>query len=142
VSTREAIAVSPGDLSARTRAEARLVVGVARLLALVPPRHLRTLLSTVRRGARPASYAEAAAARDSAVAVSVICAGDGCLPRSIASALLCRVHGTWPTWRVGARTAPFVAHAWVEAEGRPVREELAVEAFAPLVTIPPCRERA
>ena len=45
------------------------------------------------------------------------------MPRSIATALLCRMSGTWPTWRVGVRTvAPFSAHAWVEAEGKPVDE--------------------
>ena len=71
------------------------------------------------RGARPATYEQAKAARDTIVAVSLICgAREGCLPRSLATVLLCRLHGSWPAWCVGARRLPpFAAHAWVEADG-------------------------
>ena len=73
----------------------------------------------LRRGARPATYEQAKAARDTVVAVSLTCAArEGCLPRSLATVLLCRLHGSWPAWCVGARRLPpFAAHAWVEAEG-------------------------
>ncbi|MGH3865060.1 MAG: lasso peptide biosynthesis B2 protein [Pseudonocardiaceae bacterium] len=36
--------------------------------------------------------------------------------------LLCRLWGTRVTWRVGFRSPPPQAHAWVEAGGEPVRE--------------------
>lgn len=71
------------------------------------------------------------------VAVSLLCAGDGCLPRSLATALLCRLRGTWPTWCAGARTAPFAAHAWVEVAGEPVGEPHPAGYYRALVTVPP-----
>ncbi|TVL90274.1 lasso peptide biosynthesis B2 protein [Streptomyces sp. SAJ15] len=61
-------------------------------------------------------------ARHAVVAVSVTCAGQGCLQRSVATALLCRLAGTWPDWCTGIRTNPFLAHAWVEGDGEPVGE--------------------
>ncbi|SHF62227.1 lasso peptide biosynthesis B2 protein [Streptoalloteichus hindustanus] len=119
------------------RAAARVVVAVAVAMAHLPPRRIRQILSVARIGAVPASYEQARAARSAAIAVSVTCAGKGCLPRSIATALLCRLRGCWPTWRVGARTSPFGAHAWVEAEGRAVDEGENVLAFRPVMTIEP-----
>lgn len=114
---------------------ATTAVVIARLLARLPPRHLATVLRVVSRGAAPSGYAEAARARAAVITVSLFCAGEGCLPRAIATALVCRAHGTWPTWRVGVRTAPFAAHAWVEAEGRPVDEPRGTERFRVLMTV-------
>ncbi|MGH3821226.1 MAG: lasso peptide biosynthesis B2 protein [Pseudonocardiaceae bacterium] len=85
----------------------------------------------------PDCTAAAAAARQAVVAVSVRCAGHGCLPRSIATALLCRAHGAWPTWHTGVRTLPFAAHAWIEAEGRPVDEPHTTTQMRPLITVAP-----
>ncbi|MFD7256575.1 lasso peptide biosynthesis B2 protein [Streptomyces sp. NPDC059874] len=101
---------------------ARCAVGAAHLLAKVPPRRLRRVLEVVSRGSRPATASQALDARSSVVSVSAWCAGQGCLERSIATVLLCRLHGAWPDWCTGVRTQPFRAHAWVEAEGRPVGE--------------------
>lgn len=121
-------------LPLRQRLRPLAAVGAARLLAHLPPRRLCALLHLLARKARPATYDEALAARSRVVAVSLLCAGDGCLPRSIATALLCRSHGSWPTWRSGVRTNPFYAHAWVEAEGRPVGEPRA-RSFTPILTV-------
>src|ERR1700693_5323603 len=106
--------------SFRRRAAARICVTVAMLLAALPPRWIKTILAMVRLGGRPATLREAHAARQIIVAISRVCAGESCLPRSIATALFCRLTGTWPTWCVGARSDPFEAHAWVEAEGNAV----------------------
>jgi len=56
--------------------------------------------------------------------VSTWCCGrNACLPRTIATAILCRSAGHWPTWCTGVLAAPpFSAHAWIEAEGRTVDE--------------------
>ncbi|MGW4162864.1 lasso peptide biosynthesis B2 protein [Streptomyces sp. NPDC004788] len=118
--------------------EARLTVGVARLLARRSPRRMRAVLGAVSRGARPARYEEARAARDAVTAVSMRCAApEGCLPRSLATALLCRLHGRWPTWCVGVRRLPpFAAHAWVEAEGVPVGEDHPPDYFRTFFTVP------
>ncbi|QFQ99629.1 lasso peptide biosynthesis B2 protein [Streptomyces phaeolivaceus] len=114
-----------------------LAVGAAHLIGRLSPQRIRRVLTACSRGGRPATYAEAARARAEIVAVSVRCAGQGCLPRSIATALLCRARGAWPTWRTGMRTVPTVAHAWVEAEGRPVDELPLTPGIPPIMTIGP-----
>jgi hypothetical protein len=104
----------------RRRIAAHAAVCAARLLAHLPPRRLRAVLHIARRGAAPASYALALQARQDVTAVGTLCAGRYCLHRSLATALLCRIGGTWPTWPTwctGVRTSPFAAHAWVEAQG-------------------------
>ncbi|MBO2459959.1 lasso peptide biosynthesis B2 protein [Actinomadura violacea] len=130
------VALEPSvRLTPRRRAGARAAVGAARLIAKLPPRRLRRVLSALRRGARPASGEEALAARQAVVTVSVQCAGQGCLQRSIATVLLCRAGGTWPDWCTGVRTEPFRAHAWVEADGEPVGERAEVLAFAKTMVV-------
>jgi Transglutaminase-like superfamily len=114
-----------------------VAVGTAHLIGRLPPRRIRRVMTWCAHCTRAATYAEAAAARQAVVAVSVRCAGHGCVPRSIATALLCRAHGTWPTWRTGVRTQPFIAHAWVEAEDRPVNEPHTTAQMHPLITIAP-----
>ncbi|MEV0243171.1 lasso peptide biosynthesis B2 protein [Streptomyces sp. NPDC050674] len=114
-----------------------LAVGVARLLAKVRPARLRTVLEFARRGAAPATAAQALRAREEVVSVSLRCAGQGCLQRSIATALLCRMRGAWPTWCTGVRTHPFAAHAWVEAEEQLVGEGHPKGHFKTLMSIPP-----
>lgn len=108
----------------RSRLAARLAVLVARSLRNKPPKKIQSVLRRISRGARPASYDEALEARELVVGTSLLCTGpEGCLPRSIATVVLCRLRGTVPTWCAGVRvTPPFGAHAWVEAEGRDVGE--------------------
>ncbi|MER6006474.1 lasso peptide biosynthesis B2 protein [Nonomuraea angiospora] len=106
----------------RRRPPALAAVAAAHLIARLPPARIRAALTFARRGAAPASAEQARAARDAVVAVSLSCAGEGCLPRSIAAALLCRLRGCWPTWCAGIRVHPFGAHAWIEADGQPVDE--------------------
>lgn len=118
---------------------ARATIVLAWALAKLPPRRIRTVLHLARKGARPTTYEEAAQARDQIVALSTSCAGEGCLQRSLATALLCRLHGTWPTWRTGVRTQPFGAHAWVEAAGQPVAEPPSTADYRPILTIGPLR---
>lgn len=117
-----------------------LAVGVARLLAKVRPARLRSVLEFARRGAAPATAAQALRAREEVVSVSLRCAGQGCLQRSIATALLCRMRGAWPTWCTGVRTHPFAAHAWVEAEQQLVGEGHPKGHFKTLMSIPPLSE--
>nr|WP_206439090.1 lasso peptide biosynthesis B2 protein [Streptomyces scabichelini] len=119
-----------------TRLTAHTAVIAARLLARLPPRRIRAVLALVRRGARPARYDEALRARGEVTAVSTLCAGRYCLQRSLATALLCRMRGHWPTWCSGVRTAPFGAHAWVEAGGKPVGEPADTATYRPMITVP------
>ena len=134
----EAVSHRPGSVSLPRRLQAYAVIGVARVLATRSPRRIRAVLGVLRRGARPATYEQAKAARDVVVAVSLTCAArEGCLPRSLATALLCRLHGSWPAWCVGARRLPpFAAHAWVEAEGVMVDEDYPPDYFRPLLRVP------
>ncbi|TJZ49582.1 lasso peptide biosynthesis B2 protein [Streptomyces piniterrae] len=116
-----------------------VAVGIARLLAKAKPARLRTVLEFARRGAAPATADQTLAAREAVVSVSLRCAGQGCLQRSIATALLCRTRGVWPTWCTGVRTHPFAAHAWVEVDGRPIGEPHPKGHFKPLISIHPLR---
>jgi Transglutaminase-like superfamily len=119
----------------RRRMAARSAVGAARLLIRLSPFRLRRVLGLLSRGARYASAEQALAARQAVVSVSVRCAGQGCLQRSVATALLCRLGGTWPDWCTGVRTDPFRAHAWVEVDGVPVGEGQDVPFFRPVMTV-------
>ena len=57
--------------------------------------------------------------------------------KSLATVLLCRWRGAWPTWCVGVRRLPpFGAHAWVEAEGVAVGEDYPPDYFRTLFTVP------
>jgi Transglutaminase-like superfamily len=113
----------------------RCAVGVARLLVLLPPARLQRVLHAISRGASPVGYADALRARQSAVAVSVRCAGLGCLQRSVATVLLCRARGRWADWCTGFRVEPFAAHAWVEVDGRPVGEPHDMSTFRTVLTV-------
>ncbi|MEV5887219.1 lasso peptide biosynthesis B2 protein [Streptomyces sp. NPDC052020] len=121
----------------RRRIPALAAVLAALLLARLPPRRIRLVLTLLRRGAAPAAYDQALAARQDVTATSTLCAGRYCLQRSLATALLCRLRGIWPTWCTGVRTPPFTAHAWVEADGRPVGEPADTPTYRRIVTVPP-----
>ncbi|MFP8964475.1 lasso peptide biosynthesis B2 protein [Streptomyces nanhaiensis] len=131
MSTPEAVPYDPRSVPLAHRLAARAAVGCAHLLAVLPPGRIRAVLELLRRGARPATEAEAARARETVLAVSLACGGQrGCLPRSLATVLLCRMRGRWPVWCVGVRTSPpFAAHAWVEAEGVLVGEGCPADYF-------------
>ncbi|MCM3883617.1 lasso peptide biosynthesis B2 protein [Frankia sp. R82] len=105
---------------------ATIAVAAARLLATQQPARIHQVLDRLAHGARPADYDHALAARQAVMAVSLTCRGArGCVPRSIATMLLCRLGGAVPTWCVGVRSlAPFAAHAWVEVDGVMVGESV------------------
>lgn len=130
-----------GSLPLHRRVAPLIAVASARLLAGVKPARLRVVLEFARRGARPATADQALNARQAVVAVSLRCAGQACLQRSIAVALLCRSRGVWPTWCTGVRTSPFEAHAWVEVVGEPVGEPAPAGHYRSLMTIPPVAEK-
>lgn len=122
-------------LSWRRRATATLAAGLAGGLVRLPPRRLRQILTLASRGARPATEAEASAARRAVVTVNARCAGQGCLQRSVATVLLARLSGRWPDWCTGFRTRPFSGHAWVETDGRPVDEPAGLSEFTTVVAV-------
>jgi Transglutaminase-like superfamily len=138
MSMPEAVFHQPRSVPLGRRAVAYLAVGAARALGSRSPRRIRAVLGLLRRGARPATLEEAKAARDTVVAVSLVCAArEGCVPRSLATVLLCRLGGAWPAWCVGARRVPpFAAHAWVEADGVMVGEDYPPDYFRTLLTVP------
>lgn len=120
----QTVAVDPGALPWRERWSGRLALGAARLLAGRSPARICAVLRRVRAGARPATYEEAGRARAVVSGSSFVTgAAKGCLTRSLATVLLCRLSGVFPSWCVGVRVMPpFGAHAWVVAEGRDVDE--------------------
>jgi hypothetical protein len=138
MSMPEALVHHPRSVPLPRRMLAYLAVGAGRLLATQSPRRIRAVLGWLRRGARPATFEQAKAARDTVVAVSLTCASrEGCVARSLATILLCRLEGRWPTWCVGARRLPpFAAHAWVEADGIMVGEDYPPDYFRTFFTVP------
>jgi len=134
----EAIFHDPRAVPFGRRMRVRVAVVAARLLATRSPKRIRAVLTWSRRGARPATSGEASDARQAVVAVSLACAGrEGCLIRSLATVLLCRSYGYWPTWCLGARRlAPFSAHAWVEADGVMIGEDYPRDYFRTFFTVP------
>ncbi|NGO47840.1 lasso peptide biosynthesis B2 protein [Streptomyces ureilyticus] len=119
----------------RRRVAGHTAVIAARLLARTSPRRICRILALLARGARPCSAEDAQRARDTVVAVSALCAGEGCLPRSLATVLLCRMTGTQPTWCTGVRTEPFRAHAWVEVGETPVGEPWPAGYYRPMLRV-------
>ncbi|MEV6850727.1 lasso peptide biosynthesis B2 protein [Actinoplanes sp. NPDC051411] len=109
------------------------------LIAMTSPYRLEAVLRRLATGARPATYADALRARDDVVAVSLRCAGQYCLQRSVAVALLTRARGRWADWVSGVNLQPFAAHAWVEVDGRPVGEPLDLTGFQRNIVVP-CRD--
>jgi hypothetical protein len=138
MSMPEAVYYYPRSVALPRRILVLLAVGAARLLATRSPQRVRRVLGWLHRGTRPASFDEVKATRDAVVAVSLTCAArEGCLPRSLATVLLCRLRGRWPTWCVGVRRMPpFFAHAWVEAEGVAVGEGCPADYFRTFFTVP------
>ena len=134
----ETVHHQPRSVPLLRRTVTRLAVGAAHLLATRSPARIRSVLGRLQRGTTPATVAQAKAAHDAVVAVSLRCAArEGCLPRSLATVLLCRLRGRWPTWCVGSRRLPpFGAHAWVEAEGVMIGEDFPPDYFRTLFTVP------
>lgn len=116
---------------------ARMAVGAARVLSALPPRLIRGVLTTVVRGAGRPAPPDVLSWRTAVNSVSVRCAGQGCLQRSIAVMLLARSFGVSPTWKTGFRPSPFVAHAWVEVDGEPIGEPAAVLEYRPVLAVAP-----
>ncbi|MEV5581500.1 lasso peptide biosynthesis B2 protein [Streptomyces parvus] len=121
----------PGGIRLRT------AIAAAFVLARLKPGRLRRVLARCARGARPASYAETLDVLQAVTATSRRCASRyGCLPRSVAVALACRMSGVWPDWCAGVRaTPPFSPHAWVLAEGRTVGEQAEAADLRPLMVV-------
>ncbi|BEL08284.1 hypothetical protein Q0Z83_064750 [Actinoplanes sichuanensis] len=115
----------------------RTVIVAARVLSGRSPQRIHRVLTRLSRGARPATYREAALARSEVSLVDAYCGGPfGCLPRSIATAMLCRLRGGWPTWHTGPRAhPPFSAHAWVEVDGVAVDEPFPDGFHIPMLTV-------
>ncbi|MGY0057183.1 lasso peptide biosynthesis PqqD family chaperone [Streptomyces sp. LZ34] len=130
---------APGRITPAHRVLAMLCTAAAGPLSRARPRRIRAVLCLLRRGAAPASPEQTAAARHAVVTVSARCAAArSCLHRSLATTLLCRALGVWPTWCTGVRTDPFGAHAWVAVDGVPIGEPAHERGYTPVITVPPC----
>jgi hypothetical protein len=121
---------------------ARIAASVGLAVSLLPPRRIAAVLSALSKRSRPASLEQALKARSAVCTVSVRCAGQGCLQRSIAVFLLCRMQGSTPDWATGFLNRPFVAHAWVEVDGVPVGEPSEVADYVTILAVRPRGEFA
>lgn len=120
-----------------------LAVAVTRVLIVTTtPGRLEAVLRFVSRGARSASYDETNRARSDVVSVSIRCAGQYCLERSISAVLLLRMRGRWADWISGVNLQPFAAHAWLEVDGTPVGESLNLDGFQKNIVVQTSSRRA
>ncbi|MFJ4208920.1 lasso peptide biosynthesis B2 protein [Paenarthrobacter sp. NPDC089675] len=113
----------------------RVVTSIAWTMTLMPPSLLQSFLQFVAHKTRPSTSSEARRIRAAVCAVSERCAGEGCLQRSIASFILCRLEGHSPSWKTGYRLEPFAAHAWIEVDGVPIDEPPSVGSFVPVLSV-------
>lgn len=131
-----------GRVGRRLAMQARCAVLAAHGLTCLPPHVLeRVMRLVVTRTSEPAP-AVVATYREAVVSVSSVCAGHGCLPRSVATALVARMHGYGVSWYTGVKDAPFRAHAWVSVADRPVREAPEVESFITVLSAVPSYRRS
>lgn len=114
---------------------ARTAVTLARGLSWFSPRTIARVLTVLGTNTLPVAKGEALKARLAVCAVSTRCAGNGCLQRSIAVFILCRISGKAPNWHTGFVSPPFVAHAWVEVDGEPVGEIAQISDYTTILAV-------
>jgi hypothetical protein len=103
------------------------------------PARIRAVLRLLDAGAIPASLALAQRCRAIVITVSPRAASDhGCLGRSLAVLVACRLAGRTVTWRVGVASPPPSLHAWVEVDDTPVGERFDPRLlYSPIITVCP-----
>jgi hypothetical protein len=120
------VLLPPHRLTVRQRCEGITAVGVGRFMLAVTrgrPARIRAVLAFLHRRTVPARTSSARAAHAAVTTVSLRCASNhGCLLRSIAVVLLCRMHGQRVLFVVGFSSPPPASHAWVETETGPIGE--------------------
>ncbi|MGF0246123.1 lasso peptide biosynthesis B2 protein [Rhodococcus erythropolis] len=115
-------ASSTHEISFGRRALVLAATVIVRPAARMNPNRLKRLTEILARTASPPSAERTMLVRSEVVTCSVRCSGQYCLERALAVCLLLRLEGSWPTWCVGARIEPFMAHSWVEVNGIPIGE--------------------
>lgn len=116
---------------------ARVAVLLAFAVCSRSPRFVQRFLRLLGKGARRPEFADLLRYRRAVVGVSRYCAGEGCLPRSVATLILARSYGHTGTWKTGLRQDPFLAHAWVELDGQMVGEPDSVRLLRTVLTVQP-----
>ncbi|MGH3794598.1 MAG: lasso peptide biosynthesis B2 protein [Pseudonocardiaceae bacterium] len=135
------IALAPAcTLSVGERSTGLLTVAAARMLLVLTrhrPNRIRRVLRLLRRSGGETDLRRAERAWGIVTTVSLRCAsGHGCLRRSLAVILLCRLQGIDLTWQVGFRSPPPQSHAWVEVGGEPVCETVDPRLiYTPILTV-------
>lgn len=122
-------------LSIKRRVIAKFCASLAFFLIMLPPNRLVRVLQVLSKKTSKAKMKEVERWRTAINSVSVRCAGNGCLQRSVAVVIwggLCR---KTPDWISGVKTAPFIAHAWVEIEGIPVGETMDLDKFQKILFV-------
>lgn len=130
----------PRALSVGERCAGLLAVAAATVLLSVTkrrPNRIRWAVRALQRGAGETNLQRAEEAYGIVTTVSLRCAsGHGCLRRSLAIVLLCRLWSIRATWRVGLHSPPPQLHAWVEAGGEPVCETVDPRTiYTPVITV-------
>ena len=92
------------------------------------------LAGTTRREATTDEVSRALGAVDAAAAW--VPARIACLERSLTATVLLAARRRGVTWRMGVRTPPLAAHAWLaDLHGEPIGEPMTTADYRPLITI-------
>ncbi len=128
-------------ISVLEQLRSRVAVALASVIIRMRPNLIQRTLKMLGTRSRPATYDQANRARAAACTVSSRCAGMGCVLRSVAAFIDCRMQGFTPDWCTGFRPAPFAAHAWIEVGGEPVGEPGALDSFITVLAVRPHEDR-
>jgi Transglutaminase-like superfamily len=137
----------PVPLTVTERLRGTAAVAAASLILTATrarPARIRAVLRLLNAGATPAPLALAQRCRAVVTTVSLRAASDhGCLSRSLAVLVACRLAGHTVTWRVGVASPPPSSHAWVEADDTPVGERFdPCLLYRPIITVCPAERIA
>lgn len=126
------------SLKLRESFEARTAVLLAGVLIRFPPRKIAAALHRLNKSRPTASIAQGLRAREAVCTVSLSCRGpQGCLRRSVATVILCRLSGRSATWCTGFAIEPFRAHAWVEIDAQQVGEQAEIADYITVLSSTP-----
>jgi len=136
----QVVLIRPQPLPASRRLAATVAIVAARLVLATArgrPARIRRTLSWCLRGAVPAGHETTLSAHTAVTTVNLWCASPhGCLLRSVAVVLLCRLSSERPRWVVGFSSPPPASHAWVETIEGPVGEPVDPrDHYTPAITL-------
>ena len=122
-------------LSFKNKITAFFCANVSFFLIRLPPKKLSKIIEKLSKRTQSATPAEVEQWSTYINSINVRCAGNGCLQRSVAVMLWGIIARRTPDWISGFQVSPFIAHAWVEIDGKPIGEEIDLSKFQKIIFV-------